>query len=179
MKQPTISTWAKRNFLQWFLDNYSFSSSKSRRILLDLVERKDPLSLLHIIKNGALYRPLLVFSSDDSRMPPCLLITKEMETSDPDQICLALDDLKENDLYVTFYFPNRLESQALLNVIEEPAIEIEPERARTLLFDFELKLFREEDKKANRRKEILERIDDVLASGAKDEFYRLVKELKK
>jgi len=179
MKQPTISTWAKRNFIQWLLENYTFTTSNPRKILLNLVEQKDPLSLIHIVKDGALYRPLLVFSSEGSGMPPCYLLTEDEETSNPDQIEQALDDLKKSDLYITFYFPDRLDCQAFLNVLEEPLIELEPEKTRTLQFDFELRLLQEENKKAEQRREILARIDQVLASGSRDEFYRLVRELKK
>ncbi|HHU50598.1 MAG TPA: hypothetical protein GXZ36_02070 [Firmicutes bacterium] len=179
MKQPTISTWAKRNFIQWLLENYTFTTNNPRKILLSLVEQRDPLSLIHIVKDGAFYRPLLIISSEGSGMPPCYLLTEDEETSNPDRIEQALDVLKQSDLYITFYFPDRLDCQAFLNVLEEPLIELEPEKASTLQFDFELRLLQEENKKAEQRREILARIDQVLASGSRDEFYRLVRELKK
>jgi uncharacterized protein YpiB (UPF0302 family) len=179
MKQPTISTWAKRNFIQWLLENYSFATGNTKKILLNLAEQKDPLSLIHIVRDGALYRPLLVFSSEGSGMPPCYLLTEDEETSNPDRIEEALEDLKGCYLYITFYFPDRVECQAFLNVLEEPLIELDPERTRTLQFDFELHLLQEEDRKTEQRKEILAQIDQVLASGSRDEFYRLVRELKK
>ena len=69
----------------------------------------------------------------------------------------ALDVLKQSDLYITFYFPDRLDCQAFLNVLEEPLIELEPEKASTLQFDFELRLLQEENREGGITKKILAR----------------------
>lgn len=179
MNQRTISTWAKKNFIYWFLENNNCSSEIPRKTLLYLLEKNESLSFLHIIENGALYRPLLVIASTGTGMPSCLLLTGNEKISEPEQILKYLDNAEKADLYLTFYFPGRLQSQAFQNVLEEISLEIEQEKAQALLFDFEIMLMQEEDKKEQRRREILAEIDRVLASGEKGKFQRLVKELKK
>lgn len=178
MKHPTISTWAKKNFIYWFLDNY-LCSETSERILCYLLENKDSLSSLRIVDNGALFRPLLLISSEATGLPPCLLFIANRCLQNPMQIEKQIEKWNNSDLYLTLYFPGRSECQSFQNICEEVILEIEPEKARSALFDFELQLMLTAAEKEYRRKEILKEIDLVLARGDRSRFYRLVKELKK
>ena len=90
-----------------------------------------------------------------------------------------LEKWNSSDLYLTLYFPGRWECQSFQNICEEVILEIEPEKARSALFDFELQLMLIAAEKEYRRKEILKEIDLTLAKRDRIRFYRLVKELKK
>ena len=82
-QQSTVTTWAKKNFMLWFMENYPLRDNGGRKILTYLLEKKPALGFLHIIENGSLFRPLLVISSEDTAMPSCLLMTVKETISIP------------------------------------------------------------------------------------------------
>lgn len=177
-QQSIISTWAKKNFILWFMDNYPLRNG-ARRVLKYLAKRRPVLSSLHIIENGSLFRPLLVISSTNSGMPSCLLLTINKNLHNPDAILEYLENYGNNKLFLTFYFPDRRECRTFWRVLEEAILVIEPEKAKSLQFNFEIQLLLEEEKNETRRKQLLAEIDRVLGRGEKETFHRLVRELKK
>src|SRR5690554_672187 len=177
-QQSIISTWAKKNFILWFMDNYPLRNG-ARRVLKYLAKRRPVLSSLHIIENGSLFRPLLVISSTNSGMPSCLLLTINKNLHNPDAILEYLENYGNNKLFLTFYFPDRRECRTIWRVLEEAILVIEPEKAKSLQFNFEIQLLLEEEKNETRRKQLLAEIDRVLGRGEKETFHRLVRELKK
>ncbi len=177
-QQSLISTWAKRNFIQWFMDNYPLRNG-SRQVLAYLVKSRPLLDSLYIIENGSLFRPLLVISSANTGLPPCLLLTINSNFHNPDAILEYLEKYNENKLFLTFYFPDRQECRNFWRVLEETPVVIEPEKAKSLQFNFELQLLLMEAKNEKRRKKLLAEIDRVLGKGEKEAFHRLVRELKK
>ena len=177
-QQSIISTWAKKNFILWFMDNYPLRNG-ARRVLKYLAKRRPVLSSLHIIENGSLFRPLLVISSTNSGMPSCLLLTINKNLHNPDAILEYLENYGNNKLFLTFYFPDRRECRTFWRVLEEAILVIEPEKAKSLQFNFEIQLLLEEEKNETRRKQLLAEIDLVLGRGEKETFHRLVRELKK
>ena len=180
-QQSTVTTWAKKNFMLWFMENYPLRDSGGRKILTYLLEKKPALGFLHIIENGSLFRPLLVISSEDTAMPSCLLMTVKETISNPDVILEYLENFdasKGNKLFLTFYFPDREKCRPFWQVSEEGALIIPPEKIRNLQFNFELRLLLEEERKKQRRQELMAEIDQALAKGEKRVFQQLARELK-
>lgn len=181
-QQSTVTTWAKKNFMLWFMEHYSLRNNGAQKILTYLMEKKPALGFLHIIENGSLFRPLLVISSEETGMPSCLLMTVKNTFYNPDSILEYLEDFEINNngnkLFLTFYFPDREKCRPFWQVSEEAALVIEPEKIRSLQFNFELRLLLEEEKKELRRKELLAEIDRALAKGEKRTFHQLARELK-
>src|SRR5690554_7204488 len=140
-QQSIISTWAKKNFILWFMENYPLRNG-ARRVLKYLAKRRPVLSSLHIIENGSLFRPLLVISSENTGMPSCLLMTVKDTLSNPDSILEYLENFeanKGNKLFLTFYFPDREKCRPFWQVSEEGALIIPPEKIRNLQFNLDRK----------------------------------------
>jgi len=112
-------------------------------------------------------------------MPSCLLLTINKNLHNPDAILEYLENYGNNKLFLTFYFPDRRECRTFWRVLEEAILVIEPEKAKSLQFNFEIQLLLEEEKNETRRKQLLAEIDRVLGRGEKETFHRLVRELKK
>src|SRR5690554_7725419 len=141
-QQSTVTTWAKKNFMLWFMENYPLRANGGRKILTYLLEKKPALGFLHIIENGSLFRPLLVISSEDTAMPSCLLMTVKESISNPDVILEYLENFdasKDNKLFLTFYFPDREKCRPFWQVSEEGALIIPPEKIRNLQFNLDRK----------------------------------------
>ncbi|NLZ44407.1 MAG: IDEAL domain-containing protein [Clostridia bacterium] len=180
-QQSTVTTWAKKNFMLWFMENYPLRNNGARRILTYLLEKKPALSFLHIIENGSLFRPLLVISSENTGMPSCLLITVRDSLYNSDAILEYLENFEANDgnrLFLTFYFPDREKCRPFWQVSEEGALIIPPDRIKDLQFKFELRLLLEEERKKLRRQELMAEIDQALAKGERLVFQQLARELK-
>ena len=180
-QQSTVTTWAKKNFMLWFMENYPLRDNGGRKILTYLLEKKPALGFLLIIEYGSLFRPLLVISSEDTAMPSCLLMTVKETISNPDVILEYLENFdasKGNKLFLTFYFPDREKCRPFWQVSEEGALIIPPEKIRNLQFNFELRLLLEEERKKQRRQELMAEIDQALAKGAKRDYQQQARELK-
>jgi phosphate transport system permease protein len=75
MTRKTVSAWAKKNFLHWFIENYQFDSDGPKHILFHLAETEENLSRTHMVLDGSYLRPLLVLSTSGTGMPPFILKT--------------------------------------------------------------------------------------------------------
>jgi len=180
-QQSTVTTWAKKNFMLWFMENYPLRDNGGRKILIYLMEKKPALGFLHIIENGSLFRPLLVISSENTGMPSCLLMTVKETISNPDAILEYLENFDangNNKLYLTFYFPDREKCRPFWQVSEEGSLVIPPDKIKNLQFNFELRLLLEEERKNLRRQELMAEIDKALAKGERGVFQQLARELK-
>ncbi len=178
MTKKTISIWAKKNFIYWFIDNYRFLNEHSVNILQELIQTEEFLSRLKLVMNGSYLRPLIVISTEGTGMPPLLYKTNDQNYTDLQSILENICSEKESPIYLTLYFPERSASEAYLNVIEENRGQNQ-NQSDPLLIDFELSLWFASFKQEHERAEVLKQIDRSLAEGDKRQFRSLVKKLKK
>lgn len=178
MTKKTISIWAKKNFIYWFIDNYQFSNEAPVNILQELIQTEELLSRLKIVMNGSYLRPLIVISTEGIGMPPLLYKTNDQNYTEFHTVLKQLESEKETPIFLTLYFPERSSSEAYLNVSEENHLQNQ-NQSDHLLIDFELSLWFAGFKRERERAEILKQIDRSLAEGNKLQFLNLVKKLKK
>mgnify|MGYP001164407863 CR=1 FL=1 len=178
MIKKTISVWAKKNFIYWFIENYRFSNEYPVDILQELVQDEELLSRLKLVMNGSYLRPLLVISSKGIGMPPLIYKTNDQDYTDPQSILEHLYLEKDSPIYLTLYFPERSFSDAYLGVIEETKVENQ-NQSNYLLIDFELSLWSASFRREHEKAEVLKEIDRSLAEGNKRKFRHLVKKLKR
>lgn len=178
MTKKTISVWAKKNFIYWFIDNYQFSNEYPVGILQELIQTDEFLSRLKIVMNGSYLRPIIVISTEGTGMPPLLYKTNDQNYTDLQSIFEHLYTEKESPIYLTLYFPERSSSEAYLNVTEEDRTHNQ-NQTNPLLIDFELSLWFASFKREHERAEVLKQIDRSLAEGNKRQFRSLVKKLKR
>lgn len=178
MTKKTVSVWAKKNFIYWFIDNYRFLNESSINILQELIQTDEFLSRLKLVMNGSYLRPIIVISTEGIGMPPLLYKTNDQNYTDLQSILEHLYSEKESPIYLTLYFPERSASEAYLNVIEENHPQNQ-NQTDPLLVDFELSLWFAGFKREHERAEVLKQIDRSLAEGNKRRFRSLVKKLKK
>lgn len=179
MSKKTVSTWAKKNFIHWFIENYSFESEGSKQILLYLTESEELLSRTHLILDGSYLRPLLVLSTLGTGMPSFILKTFNSTVTDPEMFLNRFQLLKGSPLYLTLYFPDRATSESYQAVIEESPVFLETTLGQQILMDFELSLWSESFKHEMERAELMTQINQALDEKNKRKFSRLVKRLNK
>lgn len=177
MTKKTISIWAKKNFIYWFIDNYRFVNEHPVNILKELIQTEELLSRLKLVMNGSCLRPIIVVSTEGTGMPPLLYKTYDQNYTDLQSILEHLYLDKDDSIYLTFYFPERSSSDAYLSVIEETGVHNQSQIDH-LLIDFELSLWFTSFKREHERAEVLKQIDRSLAEGNKRRFRYLVKKLK-
>ena len=177
MTKKTISIWAKKNFIYWFLDNYRFSNEASVKILQELIKTEALLCRLKIVMNGSYLRPLIVISTEGTGMPPLLYKTNDQNYTEYHTILEQLYFEKEAPIFLTLYFPERSSSEAYLSVSEETCLQNQ-NQSDQLLIDFELSLWSAGFKWERERAEVLRQIDRSLVEGNKLQFQNLVKKLK-
>lgn len=177
MTKKTISIWAKKNFIFWFIDNYRFSNEHPTNILQELAQTEELLSRLKLVMNGSYLRPLIVISTEGIGMPPLLYKTNDQNQTDLQLILEHLYSERETPIYLTLYFPERSVSEPYLTVVEETG-SLNQNRTDQLLIDFELSLWFAGFKREQERAEIFKQIDRSLAEGKKSQFRQLVKKLK-
>ena len=178
MKQPLVSPLAKKNFIQWFLTHCEFRGEGPRRILFALLKEESTLKRIKIVKHGCILRPLLVISSQDTGMPPAVLLTYNLVLSDPTDVIKYLSSTGEDCFYLTFYFPGRDRCLPFRDVLEELPLPIEPEKVDSLQMDLEIKLLLIEAENEVQRTKLLAQIDEALAKKEKKTFLRLARLLK-
>ncbi|MGE5606523.1 MAG: YpiB family protein [Bacteroidota bacterium] len=178
MTKKTISIWAKKNFIYWFIDNYRFVNEYPVNILQELIQTEEFLSRLKLVMNGSYLRPLIVISTEGTGMPPLLYKTNDLNYTDLQTILEHLYSEKEAPIFLTLYFPERSSCEAYLSVIEENHVQNQ-NQTDSLLIDFELSLWFASFKRERERAEVLKLIDRSLAEGNKRQFGSLVKRLKK
>lgn len=179
MTRKTVSTWAKKNFLHWFIENYHFDSDGPKHILMQLAEDIDNLSRTHIVLDGSYLRPLLVLSSAGTGMPPFILKTFNSTVTDCELILDRLQLLKGSPLYLSLYFPDRISCDAYHAVVEESPMILEATLGQQILIDFELSLWSENFKRELERSELLQQIDNALDEKNEQKFKTLVKKYNK
>lgn len=177
MTKKTVSVWAKKNFISWFIDNNRFSNDNPVIILQELSQTEELLCRLKLVLNGSCVRPLIVVSTEGIGMPPLLYKTHDQNLTDIQTILENLHSEMENPFYLTLYYPERSFSEPYLSIAEDPT-DPDPNQTDELLIDFELSLWFAGFKRDLNRAEILRQIDRSLAEGKKREFKRLVKKLK-
>lgn len=177
MTKKTVSVWAKKNFISWFIENNRFSNDNPINILRELSQTEELLCRLKLVLNGSCVRPLIVVSTEGIGMPPLLFKTYEQNLTDLQIILENLYSEMESPIYLTLYYPERSFSEPYLLIAEDTA-DLNPNQTDELLIDFELSLWFAGFKRDLNRAEILRQIDRSLAEGKKREFRRLVKKLK-
>jgi uncharacterized protein YpiB (UPF0302 family) len=178
MTKKTISDWAKKNFLHWFVENYLQESEVIKQVLLQIAQNEPMLAKVHIVVDGSYLRPLLVISTEGTNTPSFLLKTFDSTITNPTLILSRLQLLKDSPIYLTLYFPDRNNCEPLQAVIEENPKLLDSNDARQMLMDFELSLWSETIKHDIERQEIMAQIDKALDERNKRKFKRLVKQLK-
>lgn len=176
--KKTISDWAKKNFLHWFVENYLLESEVIRKVLLQIAQNESLLAKVHVVLDGSYLRPLLVISTDGTGMPPFLLKTFDSTITNPTLIVNRLQLLECSPIYLTLYFPDRNNCEPLQAVLEENPKLLDSNDARQMLMDFELSLWSETIKHDIERQEIMSQIDKALDERNKRQFRRLVKKLR-
>ncbi|HOP74116.1 MAG TPA: YpiB family protein [Bacillota bacterium] len=179
MTRKTVSSWAKRNFLHWFIENYPFDSEGSKQLLLLLADNEEYLSRIHLVMDGSYLRPLLVISTTGTGMPPFILKTFNSTVTDPEMIIARLQLLKESPLYLTLYFPDRLSCESFHTVIEESPVTLESTLGQQILIDFELSLWTEAFKREMEMNALMVQINEALDSRNKRKFLRLARKYNK
>lgn len=174
--KKTVSSWAKKNFLYWFIENYSFHNQGPKNILYYLTEDEQLLSQTHLVLDGSYLRPLLVISSATTGLPPLILKTFTSTITDSDLLLARMNLLRNSPLYLTLYFADRDDCQALFAIIEEDPTVLEGTLGRQLLFDFELSLWNDGFKREQKRSELLTNINAALDQRNKSEFEQLAKQ---
>lgn len=178
MTRKTISDWAKKNFLHWFIENYLLESETIKQVLMQIAQNESLLAKVHIVLDGSYLRPLLVISTEGTGMPSFLLKTFDSIISNPTLIVNRLQLLKDSPIYLTLYFPDRSICEPLQAVIEENPKLLDSNDARQMLMDFELSVWSETIKHDIERQELMAQIDIALDERNKRKFRRLVKKLK-
>ncbi len=179
MTKKTITDWAKKNFLHWFVETYPFPSPGVRDFLYQLAAAEELLSKVHIVMNGSFLRPLLVVSTDGSGMPPLLFISADDQSSaDYQSILQLLEASTEEAIYLTLYFPDRSTSETYQAVMEECPTPFDSAYADQVMFQFELKLLNSGIKRDIAKQELMQQIDAALDHKDQRKFARLVKKLK-
>lgn len=177
MTKKTVSVWAKKNFIAWFIENNRFSNDNPVNILQELSQTEELLCRTKLVLNGSYVRPLIVISTEGIGLPPLLYKTVDQSITDPQIILENLYSDLESPIYLTLYYPERSFSEPYLLIAEDNA-ELNSNQTEQFLIDFELSLWFTGFKLAQKRAEILRQIDRSLAEGKKREFKRLVKKLK-
>lgn len=177
MTKKTVSIWAKKNFIFWFIDNNHFSNENPVNILQELAQTEELLSRLKLVMNGSYLRPLVVISTEGIGMPPLLYKTIDQNQTDLQMIMEHLYMERDTPIYLTLYFPERSACESYLTVVEDTG-GFNPNQTNQLLIDFELSLWFAGFKRDQDKAEILKQIDRSLAEGKKRQFRRLVKILK-
>ena len=178
MNKPTISPFAKKRFINWFLDNWEFRGKTPQKVLLSILEQDSTLNTIKIIENGSFLRPLLVVSSLGTGMPSCLLLTYETVLTKTESILDYLSTLNSGNLYLTLYFPGRNSCLPFFDVIEEIPLPLDEQKIKSLQLDLEIQLLLAEGEIEDKRNKIMAEIDLALAKREKDEFLRLARMLK-
>lgn len=179
MTKKTVSAWAKKNFLHWFIENYQFDSDGPKHILFHLAENEESLTRTHLVLDGSYLRPLLVLSTSGTGMPPFILKTFNSTVTDSEMLLNRLQLLKDSPLYLTLYFPDRLSCDAFHAVIEESPVTLESTLGQQILIDFELSLWSESFKRELEKAELLSEIDHALDERNRRMFKRLAKKYNK
>jgi uncharacterized protein YpiB (UPF0302 family) len=177
MTKKTVSVWAKKNFIGWFIENNRFSNDNPINILKELAQTEELLCRLKLVLNGSSTRPLIVVSTEGIGMPPLLYKTNDQNLTDLESILEKLYSEMESSIYLTLYYPERSFSEPYLLIAEDTSV-TNSNQTNQLLIDFELSLWFAGFQRDQKRAEILRQIDQSLAEGKKREFRRLVKKLK-
>lgn len=177
MTKKTVSIWAKKNFIFWFIENNRFSNEHPVNILQELVQTEELLSRLRLVMNGSYLRPLIVISTEGIGIPPLLYKSNDQNETDLQIILEHLYFEREAPIYLTLYFPERSSSEPYLTVIDDTSAP-NSNQSDHLLIDFELSLWFAGFKREQERTEVLKEIDRSLVEGKKRQFRRLVKKLK-
>lgn len=178
LKQPLVSSLAKKNFIQWFLTHCEFRGEAPRRILFALLKEEDTLKRIKIVEKGCILRPLLVISSLGTGMPSAVLLTYNLVLSDPAAVIEYMLNAGASCFYLTFYFPGRDRCLLFREVLEELPLPITPEKVVCLQMDLEIKLLLIEAENEVQRTKLLAQIDEALAKKEKKTFLRLARLLK-
>ncbi len=179
MMKKTISDWAKKNFLHWFTETYSFQDNTPKDFLMNLAGNEKLLSRIHIVMDGSFLRPLLVISTVETGMPPILL--KTLDDHDLTDVTAIQRLLVSSDepLFLTLYFSERTTSEPFQAVVEETPEPQDLSYTDHVLFQFELALLNSGIRRAIAKKLLLAKIDAALDERDRRKFERLAKRYKK
>ncbi len=181
MMKKTISDWAKKNFLHWFTETYSFQDNTPKDFLMQLAGDEKFLSRIRIVMDGSYLRPLLVVSTVETGLPPLLL--KTLDDHDLTDVAairrLLTAAASDEPLFLTLYFSERTTSEPFQAVVEEAPGPRDRSYTDHVLFQFELALLNSGIRRVIAKKLLLAKIDEALDERDRRKFERLAKRFKK
>lgn len=175
--QTPVSAKDKKKFLQWFLNHYQLKKRESVWILNYLINHQEILENVHFVHDAKFCLRSIIITSQCSKEVPFRFYKNHLVTTDAEK---AFHDIRLNQhesLYIQLNFNKANQNHMYAAVLEENPfvpdeylITQQDKENATILLEHSLHEFR--------RHQILKKIDRTLDNQDKEEFNRLVLELR-
>lgn len=175
--QAPVSVKDKKKFLQWFLNNYQLKKRESVWILNYLINHQEILENVHFVHDAKFCVRSVIITSQCSKEVPFRFYKNHLVTTDAEK---AFHDIRLNQhesLYIQLNFNKSNQNHLYAAVLEENPF-VPDEYLITQQDKDNAKLLLEHSLFEFRKKQLLEKIDRSLDEQDKDQFNKLVKELR-
>ncbi|MFS0672666.1 ReoY family proteolytic degradation factor [Ornithinibacillus sp. 179-J 7C1 HS] len=175
--QAPVSVKDKKKFLQWFLNNYQLKKRESVWILNYLINHHEILENVHFVHDAKFCLRSVIITSQCSKEVPFRFYKNHLVTTDAEK---AFHDIRLNQhesLYIQLNFNKSNQNHMYAAVLEENPF-VPDEYLITQQDKDNASLLLEHSLFEFRKKALLERIDRSLDKQDKDEFNKLVRELR-
>ncbi|MBC5637065.1 MULTISPECIES: ReoY family proteolytic degradation factor [Ornithinibacillus] len=175
--QAPVSVKDKKKFLQWFLNNYQLKKRESVWILNYLINHQEILENVHFVHDAKFCVRSVIITSQCSKEVPFRFYKNHLVTTDAEK---AFHDIRLNQhesLYIQLNFNQSNQNHLYASVLEENPF-VPDEYLITQQDKDNAKLLLEHSLFEFRKKQLLEKIDRSLDEQDKDQFNKLVKELR-
>lgn len=172
-----VSVAEKKHFLRWFLANYELQSREAEMLLRYMMTRENVLNRVHFVDNFRHFSRVIVVSTNCVHVAPFRYYRRNKPvTTDVEQAFIDLYQHPDEDIYVGLFFKDRSTSAEFAAVLEEPArSEMDPAVREMLSLQAEWVI--DQSLRAERRKSLMQAVDEALDSGDKTGFILASKRL--
>lgn len=175
--QAPVSVKDKKKFLQWFLNNYQLKKRESVWILNYLINHQEILENVHFVHDAKFCVRSVIITSQCSKEVPFRFYKNHLVTTDAEK---AFHDIRLNQqesLYIQLNFNKSNQNHMYAAVLEENPF-VPDEYLITQQDKDNAKLLLEHSLFEFQKKQLLKKIDRSLDEQDKDQFNKLVKELR-
>ncbi|WP_339214884.1 ReoY family proteolytic degradation factor [Ornithinibacillus sp. FSL M8-0202] len=175
--QAPVSVKDKKKFLQWFLNNYQLKKRESVWILNYLINHQEILENVHFVHDAKFCVRSVIITSQCSKEVPFRFYKNHLVTTDAEK---AFHDIRLNQhesLYIQLNFNKSNQNHLYASVLEENPF-VPDDYLITQQDKDNAKLLLEHSLFEFRKKQLLEKIDRSLDEQDKEQFNKLVKELR-
>ncbi|WP_067618512.1 YpiB family protein [Alicyclobacillus acidiphilus] len=167
----TIVTVAeKKHFLRWFLANYDLQSREAEMLLRYMMTRENVLQRVHFVDNFRHFSRVIVVSTTCVHVAPFRYYRRNKPvTTDVEQAFMDLYQHPDEDIYVGLFFKDRSSCPEFASVLEEPS-KTDMDPAMRELLSLQAEWVIDQSLRAQRRRELMQAVDEALDSGDRMAF---------